>query len=440
MRKYFLLGMLAIILLTGCRDDKDDLRAGIIQSTGSLRIMHPNKDSFMKNFGYTFQLKYPGIQLDVVSSEELVRNGYKLEDLLRFVTGNRPDIIVVDPVMYQNKDVRRMLLPLEPFLQEDNIGLKNFVPSIIDFLNDSGKVPLYGLTPSFSSQALFWNRELFDRYGIPYPAQLMSWEDVLNTAKRFPSAKRVYGLYEWHPAEFDPFTLFVKIAGTYRMDLNSPHAAERLESDPTYRSIWDQVISAYREGYVYNPLQKTDSEEGPIGDEYKTNLFLQGKAAMHVNSNYFLKYLREAPQNNLSEIQWEIAAMPVNPRQPDTTHLYNIRDIYGIRSDSTNAKAAWTLLRHIHSDETARTLSEYDDSFGISTKLAYAIDFRGKELSAFFRLKPVFEQQEVREYDKVAVSSYRLKVRGIGLQALNGTLTSAEALEGIGQALDDLNR
>jgi multiple sugar transport system substrate-binding protein len=440
MRKCFLFGMLTSVLLAGCQDDKEDLRAGINQSTGSLRIMHPNKDSFMNNYGYTFQLKYPDIQLDVVSSEELIRNGYKLEDLLRFITSNRPDIIVVDPVLYQNKEVQRMLLPLEPLLQEDNIGLNNFVPSIIDFLNDSGKLPLYGLTPNFSSQALFWNRELFDHYSIPYPAMLMSWEDVLNTAKRFPTADRIHGLYEWHPAEFDPFTLFYKITETYRMDLSSPQASKRIESDPLYRSIWDQVISAYREGYVYNPLQKIIAQEGPAGDEYETNLFLQGKAAMHVNSNYFLKYLREAPEHNLSEIQWEMAAMPVNPRQPDTSRLYNIRDIYGIRSDSTNAKAAWTLLRHIHSDETARTLSVYDDSFGISTKLAFAKDFRGKELSALFRLKPVFEPQEVREYDKDAASSYRLKVRGISLNALKGTLTTAEALGEIGQALDDLNR
>lgn len=435
------LSLIILVLLVGCEAvKKEDPQANISSSKGSLRIMYPYKELFMNNFGYAFQLKHPGIDLEILSSEELARSGYKSEDVVRFIMSNRPDIIVVDPHAYQNKNVQNMLLPLERSLQQDNIKLDSFVPSIISFLNDSGEKPLYGLAPSFDSQAIYWNKELFDRYGVSYPNELMSWEDVLIKAKKFKYANDVFGLYEWHPQKFDPFTLFYKIIESYRIDFSTPQSAERLVAgDPFYRTIWDHVISAYQGGYVYNPLQQPTGEGNPGQNEYKSNLFLQGKAAMYVDSNYFLKYLRDTSIKHISEIKWELAVMPVNPHQPNESHYYNIRDIYGINSSSTNVEEAWLMLRHIHSDETARTLSKYDDYFGISAKLAYAREFQGRDLSAFYHLKPIFERKEFREYDMDAASTYRLRVQEISRSALDGTLTSEEALKEVGKAIVQLN-
>lgn len=435
--RYRLLLLLLTILITGCKDDAGtDRPSQIILESGPLRIMHPDKDQFMNNYGNTFQIKHPGIELEVISSLELAQNGYKTEEVLQFISKNRPDFIVIDPISYQKKEVQKLLHPLEPLLQQDGIELGSFVPSIIGFLNNSGKIPLYGLTPSFSSQAIFWNRELFDRYGVPHPNQLMSWEDVLKTAKRFPVKDDIYGLYESHPPNFNPFTLFSKITETYGLNFAGPDGAKRLQSDPLYLSIWEQVMDAYRTGYVYNPLQQTNRLEG--ANKYESNLFLRGRAAMYVDTKYFLKYLRDAPKNNLQEINWEMAVMPVNPRQPDVSNAYNIREIYALRTGSENLTSAWTLLRHIHSDETAKMLSMYDDDIGIVTKIADAKDHRGRELSAFFQLKPDLQEKETYKFRMEDVPLYRQTIMDVSLKALNGTISGIEALEELGSAVERL--
>lgn len=53
------------------------------------------------------------------------------------------------------------------------------------------------MAPSISTRALFYNKDLFDRYGVPYPTNAMTWDDVLALAKRFPTKGegegRIYG-------------------------------------------------------------------------------------------------------------------------------------------------------------------------------------------------------------------------------------------------------
>jgi len=57
---------------------------------------------------------------------------------------------------------------------------------------------LYGLAPTFNSKALFYNVDLFGEYGIDPPTDSMSWEEVLNLARRFPKdgdpETKAYGL------------------------------------------------------------------------------------------------------------------------------------------------------------------------------------------------------------------------------------------------------
>ncbi|GIQ71163.1 hypothetical protein XYCOK13_39870 [Xylanibacillus composti] len=46
---------------------------------------------------------------------------------------------------------------------------------------------LYGLAPFFQSHAIYYNIDLFDRYGIPYPNDKMTWKEILELASRFPA-------------------------------------------------------------------------------------------------------------------------------------------------------------------------------------------------------------------------------------------------------------
>ena len=431
------LTLIFISLITGCNEEENQGVTQMRTLSEPLRIMHPDEAQFMNNYGNTFRIKFPNVKFEVISSKDLAQNGYKISEVLQFISDNHPDIIVVDPFSYQRREIQSLLYPLDRLFQQNGMTLNGFIPSIIAFLNHSGKKPLYGLTPSFISQAIFWNKDLFNRYMVPYPSGLLSWEEVLDLAKQFPYREGVVGLYEWHPPEFNPFTLFVKITGTYELDFAGPEGNKRLLSEPLYASIWSRVMDAYRNGYVYNPLLQTDQQK-ESSSEYSTNLFLKGKAAMYIDSNYFLRYLRDASKNGLPEVNWETAAMPVNPYDPKISNSYIINEIYAINATSNNLESAWSLLQHIHSDEIARVLSRYDDSFGISTRIAFAKDYLGRELSSFYQLIPSFQEKQPYAINMEKVPEYRKTLLDTSLRALDGMISTSEALVQIGKAIEAL--
>lgn len=83
-------------------------------------------------------------------------------------------------------------LPLDEFMaQEKDFGKENFFPNSLEAMNIEGKqlgIPI-GLDPWL----MFYNKDLFDRYGIPYPQPGWTWSDfkALAQSMRYPE-DRVY--------------------------------------------------------------------------------------------------------------------------------------------------------------------------------------------------------------------------------------------------------
>ncbi|MDG0873339.1 extracellular solute-binding protein [Paenibacillus thiaminolyticus] len=45
---------------------------------------------------------------------------------------------------------------------------------------------MYGLSPTFVSSAVYYNKDLFEQYGVTPPQDKMTWEQLLDLAARFP--------------------------------------------------------------------------------------------------------------------------------------------------------------------------------------------------------------------------------------------------------------
>jgi hypothetical protein len=100
--------------------------------------------------------------------------------------------------------------------------------------------------------------------------------------------------------------------------------------------------------------------------------------------------------------------------------------------------SAWSLLQHIHSDEIARVLSRYDDRFGVSTRIAFAKDYLGRELSSFYQLIPSFQEKQPYPFHMEKVPGFRKTLLDISLRALDGMISTSEALLQIGKAVETL--
>lgn len=86
---------------------------------------------------------------------------------------------------------------LGPFIEQDpSFDLADFYPAMLDFYTDEGSV--WAIPSGVDLVAMFYNKDLFDQYDVPYPEVGWTWDDFLSKAQalRDPDA----GVYAYtHP-------------------------------------------------------------------------------------------------------------------------------------------------------------------------------------------------------------------------------------------------
>lgn len=78
--------------------------------------------------------------------------------------------------------------------------------------------------------------------------------------------------------------------------------------------------------------------------------------------------------------------LPVDPGKPRISSEFKLKRIFGINARSAHTSLAWEFLRYIHGDEYMRLKSK--SSSELLTRSAYKSDYRGRDFSDFYKLKP----------------------------------------------------
>lgn len=119
------------------------------------------------------QKKYPYITLTFVPDA-------KLEDLV--AAGNVPDLYhggLGD--LIKNKGLG-VIENTEPLIKKHGIDLDRFEPVYLDSAKSDGK--LYGLPFTAQFNALYYNTDLFDRFGVDYPKDGMTWDEAVDLGRK----------------------------------------------------------------------------------------------------------------------------------------------------------------------------------------------------------------------------------------------------------------
>jgi len=151
------------------------------------------------------------------------------EDYLAFVlrtlsAGTAPDIIYVD--LYWAKTVVEtgMLQSLDDFLAQSSVLKRDhLIPVLADAFTFDGK--LYAISKDFNSLVVFYNKDMFDAMGVPYPDNDDTWATLLDKIARVNNPPDWYGAsINPDASRFLPFAFaagmpFLKDDGTAPFDL-----------------------------------------------------------------------------------------------------------------------------------------------------------------------------------------------------------------------------
>jgi multiple sugar transport system substrate-binding protein len=197
---------------------------------------------------------------------------------------------------------------------------------------------LMAIPRDISDVVIYYNKDLFDQYGVPYPAENWTFEDYLQTAKSLTKDTNNDGRINIFGSSFEnlvlyylPFAwsnggnLFTNDKQSFALD--QPEACQGL-----------QFYADLRNKHHVAP------RAAEAGNNTMAQLFMQERVAMFISGRWNVPRFREDIKFN-----WDIARFPAG----DAGSIVGIDGSgWAISKKSQHPDAAWKLIEYLASEES----------------------------------------------------------------------------------------
>ncbi len=419
------------LVIAGCSSGaggrENDVSAIDLNTPITLKVAHFNDQVFNQTYGNLIRAKYPNVDFEVISTMGIAGEGEDpLQAFEELVAEQQPDLLIMSEAQYETLAASGGLSELESMMGQSGFDTGELTEGVVEQLRQLGGGKLYGLAPTFSAQALYYNKALFDQYSVPYPTDGMTWEEVLALAGRFKSEgsddTRVYGLAHSMFAG-SPFDLVKQIASSMALShLNADATALTMENDG-WKEAFRMAVEAYTSKSTNMPEAMQMDAGGKatrairIGGD--SDLFNAGRAAMIIDGPNLLnqRNFRPPGAEEQAAIDLGIVTMPVDADYPDLTSSYDVSQIFGIGASSGQAEAAWDIVAYVNGTDFANIRSKSVTE--LQTRRGFETGKDGIDLSPFYKLKPNGAQEAkllpkgfTQSFDTIANEELKAAVDG----------------------------
>lgn len=401
-----LLVLLCGVLFAGCSSAPTKEK----EQHSSLKIMYVDAAYFATQYGDVFSMKYPNIDVEVIPMNSIYQGD--IQDLSKaladLIEKEQPDVVMLSMDDYEKFAAEGKLMELNTLIERDKYDIGSIYPALIEILKDKGEGKLFGLAPTFYGNALFYNADLFAKYGVDVPHDSMTWKEILDLARRFPTdgdeKTRIYGFGNDYGMTID--NLALKIASTQGLKyINTDMMKITLNTD-SWKQTYQLAKEAVDAGVIYNPKDGV-FQGGTLEDFYQSQLFVMGRSAMTTGNAYSLSLMKNAKESmkGYKPFQVGIVAGPVDPAEPDKSRNIKFNEVFAIRANSPNADAAWEFLKYVNGEDFAKVKSKSLNN-GLMSRMGYSKEFEGVSLDVFYKLQPKLEGAVSIDMNKIPKSFY----------------------------------
>jgi len=260
------------VFLSGCCKKNNDVVIKF-STWGSASEM-----SILKPIVHDFEKQNPHVHVELIH----IPQDYFQKLHLLFASNLAPDVIFINNIN----------LPVyADFLEDLTTYIKNdeFFHKSTEALSYKGKV--LAVPRDVSTLVIYYNKTLFRKYGVPYPDENWTIEDLLKKSTAFKS-HNIYGIsYEPQIYYALPYMYYFKggiLDGAYKNISGMP---ESVKGITFYKNL------AYEYHCAPAPAQ--------TGSKTLAQMFLEGKIAMHLSGRWLVPKYRES-----AKFDWDIVNFP----------------------------------------------------------------------------------------------------------------------------------
>lgn len=297
-----------------------------------------SEEVFNSSYGNALREKFPQYTIRYIQSKagttmpEMVATKAQI-DLFWTSIGN------YETALFEHK----LETDMTELIRKHGLDLQALEPTVIDAMKQISGGKLYGVPVSTNSLALFYNKDIFDKFGAPYPTDSMTWNEANELAKRVTrnaDGKQYYGIASSrdHIIRMNPLSV-----PNVDMQTRKP----TIETDPRWKLLFETVFITPAEDSGYRGAMAKLKALPAINQFAK-----EQNLAMLVYPNT----LPTSVPNELKTMSWDIAPLPVFPDRPNVgAQSYPV--YFGLTTQTKHPDEAMELLNYMISEEYQTMLS-----------------------------------------------------------------------------------
>jgi multiple sugar transport system substrate-binding protein len=353
--------------------------------------------------------KYPSVTLQLVRAAK----GNMPEDLV--TSGSMPDILYTGSAGAANINQLQAAQDLNGLVKKFNVDTGKFNPAAmaaIQQYSDSGQLLMLPLSLNFS--ALYYNKDIFDKFAVAYPKDGMAWDEAIQLARKV--TRQADGV-DYAGLDID--------GGVQRLaeQLNAPLVDPKTLKAVLQSDGWKMSLATFQQ---LKGIPGNNSGKGPIPafEQDRTLAMLAGLGAR-------LGELEEL-QTTGKPMNWDLAAMPhfkEHPKNAFRTSLFLLM----LSQSTKHAEQAFAVIDYLTGDEVQTLINKhgrltslkdpkYQKSFGEEIK-----SLKGKNVGAIFKMEPA-PVPGLTPYDAIARKEATTAANNVvkGAADINSALRKAE--------------
>lgn len=237
--------------------------------------------------------------------------------------------------------LKKQIMQLDDLVARDNFDLTPYGSILDSAARIDGK--LYGLPYRSDFWHLYYNKDIFDKAGVPYPTNDWTWQDFRDAAKKLTSGEgndKIYGTYiqTWASAYF-------------------LHGLQKGEGD-----LVEGDYSMLKDGLeLLNGIQLEDKSAADyatnksMGAHYR-GIFESGKIGMLYMGTWFANALVTDKNAGKHNVNWSVVQIPTWKGMEDAT-IGNMTPVV-INAKTKKVDAAWIFAKFAGGEEGAKILAK----------------------------------------------------------------------------------
>ena len=214
-----LIGAMAASMLTGCgsnggSSDSSDSKADSSSETMTIMMNGSDSDAYMEGYrkiidGFNESNEY-GVKVEI---QNVTNSDYKTKLTTMMASDSETDIIFTWELGYLENFVNGdKIVSLQKYLDEDEEWKNSFNGGILDPLTYDGEV--YAIPTQQSTAIMYYNKAIFDKYGLEVPTTYDEYVQVCDTLKE-------NGVTPQKKAAFEKYILIVGISIPVALGVNN---------------------------------------------------------------------------------------------------------------------------------------------------------------------------------------------------------------------------